>query len=94
MTRGDVVVELSTLHVELDGVWDRSVTESLNHQRSVTRTALMAQDIQSFLSKTSVKQRQLSQNISVMGLTKASLMENWKLQTTCDNTRTQKLFFG
>ncbi len=43
---------------------------------SVTRITLMAGDLQRFLSETSVNYRPLSPKISVMGLTKALLLEN------------------
>lgn len=45
---------------------------------SVTWITLMAGDLQRFLSETSVNYRPLSPNISVMGLTKAFLLENWE----------------
>lgn len=45
---------------------------------SVTRITLMARDLQWFLLETSVNHRPLSPNISMMGLTKAFLLENWE----------------
>lgn len=45
---------------------------------SVKRIALMAEDLQCFLSETSVNHRPLSPNISVRDLTKAFLLENWE----------------